>query len=143
MKAFFPFLFIVLVLSTTCCHAQKIVKKITDAKKLETNMQQFVGKPLKDLLAQIEPDLKYAYGNPEEKGESIAGTNIKFFFTDQAEYRKRQKLKQKPTGILVTFQTDPNNKVKPLPVGGTAWTKALAKEYENLIILRIYVTGEN
>ncbi|MDQ6610491.1 MAG: hypothetical protein M3Y85_11800 [Bacteroidota bacterium] len=144
MKHFIKILFIVIISSTTgCCYAQKMVTKIRDAKKLEINKEQFIGKPLKFLIDQIGPKIKFAYGNPNNKGESIIGTNIKFYFADETEYWKRHKENQTPTAILVTFKLEPNNTRKPIPVGGVKWTAELANEYGDMIISRIYVSGEN
>ncbi|MEO6070192.1 MAG: hypothetical protein ABIN57_03770 [Chitinophagaceae bacterium] len=120
-----------------------MVQKASDAKKLEINKGQFIGKPLKVLLAQIGPEIKFVYGNPENNGESIAGTNIKFYFSSKDEYWKKTKGKQKPIGILITFQLEPNNTHKAIPIGGIKWTEELAKEYGDMIISRIYVSGEN
>ena len=50
MKNYF-FIFI-LINAFTTCQAQKMMRTVNDAVKLENNKQQFIGKPLKVLLDQ-------------------------------------------------------------------------------------------
>ena len=59
-----------MVLLSMFCSAQKMMQNVADAKKLETNKAKFIGKPLKVLLNQIAPEIKYVYGNPDNKGFS-------------------------------------------------------------------------
>jgi hypothetical protein len=100
---------ITIIFLTTACHAQKMVETPSDAYKLQTNKDKFVGKPFSFLLAQIKPPPKYVYGNPSNKGESIVGTNIKFFFYSKESYWKQIRAKQNPIGVLVTFRPEPDN----------------------------------
>jgi len=44
-----------------------MVKTVSDTKKLETNKSQLIGKPLKNLLREINPKIETALGS--------AGTN--------------------------------------------------------------------
>jgi len=137
-------LFIALSLTTTACKGQQIVQSARDAKKLQENKQQFVNKPFRILLAQVKPEIKYVFGNPDSKTESLAGTNIKLFFAGKSEYGNMLKAGQNPTGILVSFVTEKDNTRKPIPVGGINITKdALLEEYGDMIVRSVYVTGDN
>jgi hypothetical protein len=144
MKQLFKLSIIIIVLSTSC-QAQKLVQKSDDAKKLEINKDKFVGKPLKVLLAQIAPKIIFVYGNPDNQSlNTVGGTYLKFHFVEKAEYLHRDSKKQKPTGIIVNFQLDPNNSHKPLPSGGLKeWTNEHTQEYGDMIVINLRVTGEN
>ncbi|MEO8852635.1 MAG: hypothetical protein ABI359_02595 [Ginsengibacter sp.] len=138
----FAFLFL---LTATSCHAQKIVQRTADAKKLEINKDQFIGKPFKELLGQLVPKIKYAYGTPDNKSVgAIGGTYIKLFFVDKDESKKKIIHNEAPTGITVRFKLEPKNTRKPMPLGGLDITsEELAKEYGDMIISDIYVSGKN
>lgn len=124
------------------CHAQKIMRKLGDAEKIQINKKEFINKPFKTLLNEIGPDIKFVYGNPDNKGEGIVGTNIKIFFVDKEEFFKRKRESKEPTGILVTFYLEPNNTRKAIPIGGVNInSKELIPLYGSMVIKNIYVTG--
>jgi len=135
----------ILLITASSCFGQKIVHKTSDAKKLEVNKAQFIGKPLKVLLAEIEPKIKFVYGNPENRwAGAVGGTYLKFHFIDRTEYGKVLKKKAKPLGIVVNFQLDPKNTHKPLPKEGLKeWTEVNTNEYGDMIITDIRVIGND
>lgn len=145
MKQLLKFLILILLLTTTSCHAQKMVQKASEAKKLEIDKQQFIGKPLKVLLAQIKPKIEFVYGNPDNTwGEVTGGTYLKFHFVDRDKYKETLKKNKTPIGIIVNFQLEPKNTRKPLPKDGLKeWTDENMKEYGDMIITKIHVIGEN
>lgn len=59
-----------------------------DAQKLHPNEKQFIGKPLKVLLAQIAPQIKSAIENPDSKRKE-SNPMITFYFVDKNEFRYR------------------------------------------------------
>lgn len=135
---------LILMFIAPSCFGQKMVHKTSDAKKLEVNKAQYIGKPLNVLLAEIEPKIKFVYGNPDNSwGGAIGGTFLKFHFIDRTEYTKVLKKKSKPLGIVVNFQLEPNNTRKPLPKDGLKeWSEENTKEYGDMIITNIRVIGE-
>ena len=143
MKQLFNIFLVVFLFVITSCNTQKLVVKVNDAKKIETNKDKFIGKPLKKVLSQIKPKIKYVYGIPENtSAEAIGGTYFTFYFVDKEDILKR--FNNKPTSITVQFQLEPTNNRRPLPKGGIKeWTKKETKEYGDMIIIRIYVRGEN
>ena len=145
MKSLFKFFSILLLAINSSCHTQQMVKKTSDAKKLEINQDKFVGKPLKLLLDQIAPEIKFVYGNPDNTwAGAVGGTYLRFHFFSRDEYGEKLNKNEKPLGIVVSFRLDPNNKHKPLPKGGlTKWTKEQTKEYGDMIIMKVQVTGGN
>lgn len=145
MKQLFKLNLLIFLLSATSCHAQKLVQKTSDAKKLEINQKQFIGKPLKVLLAQIAPQIKFVYGNPDNTwGGATGGTYLKFHFVNHEEYGKKLNKNKNATGIIVNFQLEPNNTRKPLPKEGLKeWTDEDTKKYGDMIIMKIRVIGED
>jgi len=53
------------VLINASCKAQ-MVQTTKDVYLLKTNEQQFINKPLKDLLKELKPEIKNFHGNNEE-----------------------------------------------------------------------------
>jgi len=143
MKQLFNIFFAAFLLAITSCNTQRLVLKVNDVKKLVANKDNFIGKPLKNVLSQIKPKIKYVYGNPENTWAGATGwTFFTFYFVDKEDVLKR--FNNKPTSITVQFQLEPTNNRRPLPKGGIKeWTKKETKEYGDMIIIRIFVLGEN
>ena len=53
---------ILFLLINYSCKAQQLVQTPNDAYKLKTNEQQFLNKPLKNLLKEIKPEIKFVLG---------------------------------------------------------------------------------
>ena len=134
-----------LLLAITSCNTPRLVANVNDAKKLETYKDNFIGKPLKKVLSEIKPKIKFVYGNPENNSpEAIGGTYFTFYFVTKEEGKKRLSVKDTPTGITVQFQLEPKNNRKPLPKEGLQeWTIEETKEYGDMIIVSIRVSGNN
>jgi hypothetical protein len=143
MKQLFNIFFAAFLLAITSCNTQRLVLKVNDAKKLEANKDNFIGKPLKNVLSQIKPNIKHVFGNPENKsGHKTGGTYFSFYFIDKEEMKK--KFNNEPTHITIIFQLETTNNRRPFPKGGIKeWTKKETKEYGDMIIIRIFVLGEN
>jgi len=127
------------LLATTSCHAQKMVQKTSDAKRLEINKDKFVGKPLKVLLDKIGPQIKSALGNPEDKSD-IRLNHISFYFVDKGEYYSRKSKGEHPTIINVTLKR-PNGKEYPSLSPVKPWDDEKTQIYGDMIIVRITVSG--
>ena len=58
--------YFLLSLLTICvlssCFSQQLVKKQADARLIVEQKDRFINKPLKDLLKEIKPEIKYAFG---------------------------------------------------------------------------------
>jgi len=143
MKQLFNIFFTAFLLAITSCNTQRLVVKVNDAKKLEANKDNFIGKPLKNVLSQIKPKIKYVFGNPQNTlAGGIGGTYFTFHFVDKEEMKKR--FNNKPTRITLKFQLEKTNNRRPFPEGGiNEWTKKETKEYGDMLIINIYVGGEN
>ena len=137
----FKFLLSFFLLSTTSCVAQKMVQRIGDAKELQLNEKQFIGKPLKVLLDQIEPQIKSAIGNPDSKSKETSPM-IAFYFVDKNEFRYRKGRGEKPMHISVLLQPAIDKSYPPLS-GANPWTEEQAKAYGDMIVTKLWISGKN
>ncbi|WP_346238036.1 hypothetical protein ABDK00_003065 [Niabella insulamsoli] len=144
MKFYLFILTTCLVVTATSCTAQ-LVKTTNDASILMERKNDFVGQRFSRLLKEIKPEVKFAFGEPDTKwSETASGTYIKFFFVNGVEYRKALAKGLKPVGILVEFMLDSQNNKKAIPQGGANLSKKdLIKEYGDMIIRNIFVTGKD
>jgi outer membrane protein W len=145
MKQHFYIFFIFSLFSIIACNTERLVTKVQDAKKLEISKGSFIGMPLKRVLNQIKPEIKFAYGNPENtSAEAIGGTYFTFYFVDKEEGKSRVSVKDTPTRITIQFRLEPKNKSEPLPKYGLkGWTKEETKKYGDMMVIDIRVSGEN
>lgn len=141
MRKKFEFFTFIFLLFTASCVAQKMVQRIDDAKKLQLNEKQFIGNPLKVLLAQIAPQIKSAIGNPEDINKR-QNTFIFFYFVDKNEGLKMETKGEKPVYIYVILQKI-NGKLYPPILPADPWTKEQTKEYGDMTVLRVHVGGGN
>lgn len=141
MKQILKLAILIAIFSTTSCHAQRMVQRTTDARKLEINKKEFIGRPLKVLLSQIGPPIKSAIGNPSETNTN-ENTFIIFYFVDKKGFIQRDSKGDKPTRIDVILKKTPGKNYAPI-IPSNPWTDKQTKEYGDMIVLRIRVTGEN
>ena len=81
--------FAAFLLGITSCNTQRLVLKVNDAKKLEANEDNFIGKPLKKVLSEIKPKIKFVYGNPENTWAGATGwTYFTFYFVDKEAFKE-------------------------------------------------------
>jgi hypothetical protein len=144
MKQLFNIFLVAFLFAITSCNTQKLVLKVNDAKKLEANKDNFIGKPLKKVLSEIKPKIKYVYGIPENtSAEAIGGTYFTFYFVDKEDGKKRINVNDIPTQITIRFKLEKLNTRKPVPKEGlTKWTEKETKEYGDMFIQNIDVSGE-
>jgi len=129
------------LLGVSSCQAQKMVQKTSDAKKLEINKNQFVGKPLSILLKEIGPKIETALGSP--------GTNerpgfFNFYFAPKEEYDKYRAQDKFPLTIKVyikeSFEWNKKGKTKD---NWLNWIKDDEEKYGGLIVADVKVYNEN
>lgn len=127
----FALLFILL---NNSCKAQQMVQTTKDAYKLKINEQQFINKPLKDLLKELKPEIKAAY----------AINDNPFFFSFRFRTPEQQKKNEgnwEDRVSLYVYVKDPIDwQYEKRPNGKEmVWTKEDAEKYSNLIVIRIKV----
>jgi hypothetical protein len=97
------------------------------------------------VLSQIKPKIKFVHGNPENNsGHVSGGTRLTFYFVSREVGRERTGKNDNPTHITINFRLESENNRKPLPKEGlTKWTKKESKEYGDMIVQNIFVSGKN
>ncbi len=130
-----------IIVPNSFCHGQQIVQNPSEAKKLELNKHQFIGKPLKTLLKEIGPKIETSLGRP---GSTERASFINFYFAPKKEYDKYRSQNKFPLTIKVylkgTFEWDRSNRTKDNLLN---WTKEDEEKYGNLIVEGVKVYNEN
>ena len=117
------------------CKAQQLVQTTADVPKLKTNEQQFINKPLKDLLKEIKPEIKMAFGNI---GDPCFFT---FRFIDIEETKR---LRSENALFLYVYVKEPLDWYFEKREKGKEyqWTKEDVEKYGNLTVIRIKIGGK-
>ncbi|MCC4920565.1 hypothetical protein [Flavobacterium chungbukense] len=124
------------LLTSTGCKAQQLVQTPADAHKIKTNEQQFLNKPLKDLLKEIKPEIKLVTGNPEYP------SYFSFRFISREELRKKTD-SENTLGLFVYVKEPLDWNFDKRPKGKEyEWSKEDLQKYGNLTVTRIKVIGK-
>jgi hypothetical protein len=129
---------IIFLLINTNCKAQQLVQTPNDAYNLKVNEQQFLNKPLKDLLKEIKPEIKTAYGT--------LGYPSYFSF----RFISPEEIKHKPSdssilGLYVYVKENVeewSHGTRPKKIE-FQWTKDDLEKYGNFTVVRIKVIGKD
>lgn len=136
MKNTIRIMALLLILISTGCKAQQLVQTPADAYKLKSNEQQFINKPLKDLLKQIKPEIKLVTGNPEYP------SYFSFRFVSREELRKKAD-SENTLGLYVYVKEPLDWDFDKRPKGKEyEWSKEDLEKYGSLTVSRIKVIGK-
>ena len=137
-------LFLILIFSATVsCHLQQLVQTSNDAKKIKENEKLFIGKPLKNLLKEIKPEIKMAYGDPSINIQSKVGY-FRFKFVDFKQNNSLKANGKMPVSIIVYVKENFDWDFQKRPKGKELqWTKEDEKKYGDLTIVAFRVYGED
>ncbi|AYN05059.1 hypothetical protein [Flavobacterium sp. 140616W15] len=120
------------------CKAQQMVQAPNEAHKLKENEQQFLNKPLKNLLKEIKPEIKNVSGNIDTPSYFV------YRFVDNEEFSKGISIGKKPLILCVYVKEPLDWKFDERPKGTAyQWTKADVAKYGNLTVIRIRVIGKD
>lgn len=114
-------------------NAQQVVQNISHVYILKENEQQFINKPLKNLLKEIKPEIKlaFAYNDP---------SYFDFRFITSEQLKKGQGTAIENVALFIYVKDYIDWKWEERPKGKeTIWTKEDAERYGNLIITKIGV----
>ncbi|MBF4473754.1 hypothetical protein [Flavobacterium sp. HJJ] len=132
LKTLILFLFI-----NSSCKAQQMVQTPNDAYKLKTNEQQFINKPLKNLLKEIKPEIKMAYGTLDYP------SYFSFRFISSEEI-KHKPIESNILGLYIYVKEPLDWKFEERIKGKEyQWTKEDIEKYGNLTVVRIKVIGKD
>lgn len=123
------------ILSNNSCKAQQMVQTTKDAYLLKTSEQQFINKPLKNLLKEIKPEIKTA-GASNEEGHQF----FSFRFRTLEQHKKNEGSYEDRVSVYVYVKELIDWKWEKRPKGKElVWTKEDAEKYGNLTVIRIKV----
>lgn len=126
-----------LIIISTSCQAQQLVQVPNDAYKLKTNEQNFINKPLKDLLKEIKPEIKFVLGTVDSP------SYFTFRFISREELNKKSS-NSATLGVHVYVKESIDwNFDKRSKANEYQWTKEDLEKYGNLTVIRIKVTGKD
>jgi hypothetical protein len=129
----FALLFILL---NNSCKAQQMVQTTKDVYKLKINEQQFINRPLKDLLKELKPEIKMADATRDNPDY------FSFKFINPAEFEKGKALGKNFIRVYVYVKEPIDWSYEKRPKGKELiWTKEDIEKYGNLTVIRIKVSG--
>jgi hypothetical protein len=135
--------FLTCLLSLTLFGQAQLVKNVDDAAKLQINEQQFVNKPLHNLLKEIDPQINMVTASPSTSNHERLGYFV-FRFIDRKKFDTLCSQRKYPLQVTVfvkePFQWDENNRQT---IKKSTWTKDDVEKYGDLTVLGIRVYGKN
>ncbi|TEB45256.1 hypothetical protein D0809_08815 [Flavobacterium circumlabens] len=137
MESTIKILAILFVINSNC-KAQQMLQVPMDAYKLKTNEQQFINKPLRNLLKEIKPEIKFVSGTVDYP------PFFSFRFISREEIMKKS-INDNTFGIgLYVYVKEPLDWDFDKRPKDTAskWTKEDLEKYGNLTLERIKVIGK-
>lgn len=134
MKNSLKLLAILTLLINLSCKGQEMVQATKDVNKLKINEQQFINKPLKDLLKELKPQIKSA----DATDDYLDYFSFSFRTLDQ---RKKDEGSPEDHVSLYVYVKEPIDwQYEKRPKGNELiWTKEDAEKYGNLTVVRIKV----
>ena len=136
MKNIVKLLIILSLFISFSCKSQQMVQTTNDLFELKTNEQQFINKPLKNLLKEIKPEIKTGYASNENPYFFIFK-----FITHEQQKKKTKEVSWENQVSLYVYVKDPIDwkwEKRPKETG-LSWTKEDIEKYGNLIVIRIKV----
>ncbi|MDO5616608.1 MAG: hypothetical protein Q4G16_10480 [Cruoricaptor ignavus] len=137
---------IILLLTFNIVCAQTTMKSVNDAKKIELNKKEFIGKPLSYLLSKMSVEIKSVLPVPNKNKSEINRVIIRYI--SDYEYRKTssKEIEDRPTQLTVVFNQNwglSGEICKSIYPNCINWTKEDEKNLGDLIVYDIYVLGKN
>ncbi|RUT69587.1 hypothetical protein D0817_15555 [Flavobacterium cupreum] len=135
MKIILKTFIILFVFANISCKAQQMVQTTKDVYLLKINEQQFIDKPLKNLLKEIKPEIKTADATNENNPYYFS-----FKFRTLEQRRKNMGSKEDRVSLYVYVRTPIDWKYEERPKGQELrWAKEEVEKYGDLIVVRIKV----
>ncbi|WP_433778335.1 hypothetical protein [Flavobacterium anhuiense] len=118
------------------CKAQQMVQVPADVSKLKANEQQFINRPLKNLLKEIKPEIKFVLGTVDSP------SYFSFRFLSREELSNAS-VKPAAPWLHVYVKEPLDWSFEKRPKGKEyEWTKEDALKYGSLTVIRIKITGK-
>ena len=144
MKTKILILLSIFTMLTSC--AQTTMRSIADAKKMELNKKEFIGKPLSYLLSKMNVEVKSVLPDTNKKRNEI--NRLTFRYVSDYEYRKTssKNIDERPTQLIIVFNQNWDlfgNVCKNTDENCNNWTKEDEKNLGDLIVYDVYVLGKD
>ena len=137
MKTLLKISVIVFLLMNYSCKAQ-MVQTTKDVYLLKANEQQFINKPLKDLLNEIKPKIRTGSASNEGGNQYFS-----FKFRTMEQGKKNEGNWEDRVSLYVYVKEPIDWKWEKRPKGNELlWTKEDAEKYGNLTVVRIKVINQ-
>ena len=137
MKTLLKISAIVFLLINYSCKAQ-MVQTTKDVYLLKANEQQFINKPLKDLLNEIKPKIRTGSASNEGGNQYFS-----FKFRTMEQGKKNEGNWEDRVSLYVYVKEPIDWKWEKRPKGNELlWTKEDAEKYGNLTVVRIKVINQ-
>ncbi len=135
MKNTLKIIAILVLLLNYSCKAQQMVQTPNDVNELKINEQQFINKPLINLLKEIKPEIKMGGASNDEGHQYFT-----FKFITQEQHKKNPGAWYDHPSLYVYVKDPIDWKWEQRPKGKELdWTKEDAEKYGNLTVIRIKV----
>lgn len=126
---------IILFFSFNCSSNAQMIQNTREIYRLKDNEQQFINKPLKDLLKEIKPEIKTVF---------VMNDNNFFYFKflPLAQLKKNEGTLEDRVSLFVYIKGSFEWNWEKRPKGSeTIWTKEDFEKYGNLIVRKIGVVS--
>jgi hypothetical protein len=138
MNKILKILAILFLLLNYSCKAQQLVQTPSAVYLLKTNEQQFINKPLKNLLKEIKPGIKNAGASNDEGHQYFS-----FRFRTLEQLKKNEGSYEDKVSLYVYVKEPIAWKWEQRPKGKELeWTKEDIEKYGDLIVIRIKVINQ-
>lgn len=133
-----------LIFNHSC--AQTTMKSVADAKNIEINKKEFVGKPLSYLVSKMDVEVKSIKAFPNKNANEV--NRITFRYVTNYEYKKTstKEIKDRPTQLTIVFNQNWEMSGERCMTSNpkcVEWTKEDEKNLGDLIVYDIYVLGKD
>lgn len=122
--------------------SQQLVKKQADARLIIEQKERFINKPLKDLLKEIKPEIKYAFGHNAGDHGRPAFFRFMFVTKEQSDSLRAKNLSPIVIFVYVKENIDWYGRTKRTKETGQTWTKDDFLNYKDFIVIDLRVYDE-
>lgn len=133
-----------LIFNISC--AQTIMRKVADARKIELNKKEFIGKPLSYLLSKMDVEVKSVLPTPNKNRNEINRLYLRYVNIIDFQKTNSKEIKDRPTQICVVFNQNwdmAGERCMTTNPKCTEWTKEDEKNLGDLVVYDIYVIGKD
>ena len=133
---------ILIIFQFSYCFSQKLYKEEIDILKVKGDKNIYIGKPLKDLLKEIQPPIKRVIATPSININSYVG-NLSFNFHNQQGIDSILRLGKTPITLVVLVKEYFDWDFHKRPKGKeTIWTIEDERKYGILTIVGFRIYGD-